>query len=141
MASNFGPNDQRRIVRILGLHRDQRLPNSRLVALMDIAEHQESQGAVGLVDDILAILDAIDEADEAETGEVGEAIGPSARSGFAVGVARIDIDRELAITFQPGRSPEDDRIKTRAANVARLKQLLDPENQLGGVTEGGLILW
>jgi hypothetical protein len=141
MASNFGPNDQRRIVRILNLHRDQRLPNSRLVAVMDIAEHQEAQGAVGLVDDILAILDAIDEADEAETGEAGEAIGPSAPTGIPDGVARIDIDRELSLTFQTGRSPGDGRAKTRAANLARLKQLLDPENQLGGVSEGGLILW
>jgi hypothetical protein len=141
MATTFSPNDRRRIVQALGLSRDQRLPYSRLDAIMQVTEQTEAEGAVGLVDDILAILSALEDADNARYGDTGEALGPIVPGNIPEGVERLDIDREMLITFQPGRSPADDTARTRAANVARLRQLLDPNNQLGSVTEGGLILW
>lgn len=141
MPTTFNPNDQRRIVRILGLHRDQRLPGSRLRSVMDITEQHDAMGATGLVDDIVAILDAIDTADESQRGEAVEALGPTAAGTLPDGLERLDIRGEVAMTFQPGASANDGAARTRAANVARLRQLLDPDKQLGGVTEGGLLLW
>lgn len=137
----FSPNDQRRIVRILGLHRDQRLPGSRLRSVMDIAEQHDALGAVGLVEDIVAILDAIDSADEVSRGEASEALGPNVAASMPDGIERLEIKNEVEIIFQPGANASDGATRTRAANVARLRQLLDPDKQLMGVTEGGLLLW
>ena len=141
MTQQFSPTDQRRLTQALGLGRDQRLPGSRLKALMDVAEDYDRLGAVGLVDDIRAILDALDEAQELERGDTGEALGPVVGNALPDGVSRVAVTNEIDIMFQQGRGPGETAAKTRQANIARLRQLLDPEHQLWGVTDGGNILF
>ena len=142
MTQQFSPTDQRRLTQALGLVRDQRLPGSRLKSLMDVAEDYDRLGAVGLVDDIRDILDALDEAQELDRGDTGEALGPVVSAGaLPDGVSRVSVTNEVDIMFQQGRGPGETAAKTRQANIARLRQLLDPEHQLWGVTDGGNILF
>lgn len=140
--TQFSSTDQRRICQALGLSPDQRLPNSRLKAIMRVAEDYDTQGAVGLVDDIIAILDALDDARIVERGDTSESLGPVVNGGeLPDGVQSIDVNNELTITFQSGRGPGETLAKTRSANIARLRQLLDPQGQLWGVTDGGNVLF
>jgi hypothetical protein len=141
MPSRFSATDQPRICKYLSLERDQRLPGSRVKSLMDLAENYDDLGAVGLVNDIRAILDALDEAQELERGEAGEAQGPVVNNDIPDGAQSVTIPNEISVMFQIGRGPGETLAKTRAANIARLRQLLDPDGLLWGVGGGGNILW
>jgi hypothetical protein len=143
MATVFSDGDRRRIVTALKLERSQLRSQSRLDALMRNTEIEEAQGATGLVDDIRAILSAIEDAADLLRGDTGEALQPVIQPAGSMpdDLDVIDIPNEIRMERAIGRSSTENPVATKAANLQRLRTLLDPDDLLRGVSSGGNILF
>jgi hypothetical protein len=115
----FASGDQARLVKILGLDREQLVPTSTLKRLVDEVERFDGQHGTDVVGDIQGLMTELDAPD----------CGLLAQSVSARGLVSFSSAGEYSQTF----AESDSGVIARqvADRKGALRRMLDPENLLG----------
>jgi hypothetical protein len=128
------------IAEVLNLERHQRTESSRLQTLLRDVEVFDAQYGDAVVAQVQRLLERIDALQVALYGDPDEDLdlGLTANDG----ISSVSIPGELSITRSPSGVQESTAYTNKlAALKAKLKDLIDPQDVLGAVTEGGNILF
>lgn len=126
---SFTTTDQADLVKLLNLSRDQYEPNSVLAQCMtalELFDTRISTNLVGEVQEAMLTISTLDGQIEAQSANVG--------------IKSIDIVDDVAIEYGSGGSVTTNLQNKRAAQIAEIRRLLDPDQVLEAYSLSGRVI-